>query len=372
MASPTEGLKRVVITGEAGSPENQIAELTVNGNIYRDWESVLVKHAYNERPPYFFRFTCSEGTPLSKNILALQVKPGMFCTVKLAGILAFSGYIHTRQVFYDANRHYIEIQGASTLEVSLASAITKGQEYLNKTREQIIRDQLSSIGIGLDIEGGQLNSEPIEKKSVQPGISMYDFFDYLVRDGTKEGEAVNFTSNEHGQFVIAIGKGADTDTIMEGVDIIEARCIIFNPMIASGKPSLVGQRPANDQVHGPAAASIPFLKGTFDSMGLKLPIVLVNEGAAWSQQNLKDRFSSESGWNADDQITVNATVWGWLKPNKQLWRRGQTVVVRSPMMPMNDPLTLKIVTFTQDNTTGTRTLLDLRNEKALGQQKPSL
>ena len=353
-------------------PPTEVAELTINGRIYRDWESVLVKHTHNEQPPYFFRFTCSEGMPIALNISVLQIKPGDFCTIKLAGELAFSGYVHTRQVFYDANRHYIEIQGASTLEVSVASVITKGQEFVNMTREEITRAVLKPLKINLVVEGGSLPSSKVERVSVPPGISVYDFLDHLWRDGAEESEyGINFTSNVNGDFVISVGPADGSGSVVEGLNILEARSVIFNPLMV-GKAASIGQRPGNDQVNGPAA-SILHLKGTYQSMGLKLPTVIVNEGAAWSQQNLQDRFNSESRWNKDDQITVNATVHGWLRESGGLWKRGQEISVTSPMLIMrNEILTLKCATFTQDNNSGTRTILDLRNKNASSPSQPKM
>jgi prophage tail gpP-like protein len=357
----------------AWPPKEEVAELTVNGQRYTDWESVLVKHMFNEQPPYFFRFTCSEGLPIAKNFWVLQIKPGDYCTIKLAGILAFSGYVHTRQVFYDGHRHYIEIQGASTLELSVASVITKGQEFTDKTPEEITRAVLAPLGIKLSVEGGSLPGKKIERVSVRPGTSTYNFLDQLWRDHAGDAtNGINFTSNSNGDFVIVVGKVGGTDEVIESKNIIEARCLVFNSLM-TGKAAHLGQRPGNNQVNGPQAASQLFHKDQTDNMGLKLPNIIVNEAPAWSVQNLQGRAFSEKRWNADDQITVHVTVHGWLRPSGGLWVRGQDVIVDSPMLIMpNEKLILKSATYTQDNKSGTRTTLDLRNEKAIGQSQPSL
>src|SRR5262245_60854792 len=112
----------------------ELAILTVQGQNYQDWESVTVRHAKYEAPFYTFRFTCSEGMPLVKHLAKLQIKPGDYCTISLAGQLAFNGLVSTRQVYYDANRHYIEIQGASNvLALSYASVVHKTMEQNNVT-----------------------------------------------------------------------------------------------------------------------------------------------------------------------------------------------------------------------------------------------
>lgn len=353
----------------AWPPPSEVAELIVNGAIYRDWESVQVKHQANEMPPYSFRFTCSEGMPLSSDVWALRIKPGDSCQIRLAGIPAFSGYVYVRQVFYDAHRHHVELQGAASLAPSIASAIVPKQEMTDVTLEQALRKIIEpNTGLKVVIEGdGKLPTKKIEKVAIESGISAYHKADQLVRDHAPD-QAINFTSNVNGDFVILVGKAQGSDSVTEGINILEARSVINNTNIEE-KPYFLGQRPGNDQVRGPATASVPFLEGTFKAMGLPLPTVIINEGSTWSSQILQQRSNSESHWGADDQITVVVTVYGWLRPSGGLWYRGQTVIVNSPMLIMHgEPLILKSATFTQDNNGGTRTILDLRNEKAYGNQ----
>jgi hypothetical protein len=57
-----------------GKPTEQ-AVLIINGIEYRDWETVMVRHAMMEQPPYRFRVTCSEGMPLPANWAVMQIKP---------------------------------------------------------------------------------------------------------------------------------------------------------------------------------------------------------------------------------------------------------------------------------------------------------
>src|SRR5215831_9350577 len=95
-----------------GKAEEQ-ALLVVNGSEFRDWETVMVRHAIREQPPFRFRFTCSEGLPLANNWFAMQIKPGDECQVYLAGKKAISAKVTTRQVYYDKSRHFVEMQGAT-------------------------------------------------------------------------------------------------------------------------------------------------------------------------------------------------------------------------------------------------------------------
>src|SRR5512143_3112097 len=110
-----------------------VAVLNVNGTKYKDWETIMVKQTLFVPPFYWCRFTCSEGMPISKNFAAMQIKPGAYCTVTLGGVLAFTGKVETRQVYYDAHRHYVEIQCASNLEQLSSSSIVKNDmEWIDK------------------------------------------------------------------------------------------------------------------------------------------------------------------------------------------------------------------------------------------------
>jgi hypothetical protein len=75
-------------------PKNEeLAVLTMNGASYRDWTSVMVKHALKDHPWITYHFTCSEGMPLARNWSAMRIVPGMECTVTLAGQPAVKGLV---------------------------------------------------------------------------------------------------------------------------------------------------------------------------------------------------------------------------------------------------------------------------------------
>src|SRR5262249_28602633 len=113
----------------------------------------------------------------------LQILPGMKCTVILAGELAVSGLVCSRQVFYDARRHYIEIQGASdTMLLASSSAITKTGEFKNVDYTQYANALISKIpGMSLVPEGGSIPSTKFPRISIPPGTSILDALDIPLR-----------------------------------------------------------------------------------------------------------------------------------------------------------------------------------------------
>ena len=125
---------------------NEIATLIVNGEIFADWESIFVRHAFDE-PFYWFRFTCSEGAPPAKNWAAQRIRPGDKCEVYLAGILAVSGRVKTRQVSYSAKHYAVEIQGGGfTFDLTQGSVVNNTGEFKNASWESLPRMVSYAVG----------------------------------------------------------------------------------------------------------------------------------------------------------------------------------------------------------------------------------
>jgi prophage tail gpP-like protein len=374
----------------------EIAELTVDGTRFTDWETVSVSLILRGMPPQQCRFTCSEGSPLVKNWYKTQIMPGSKCTVKLAGQLAFNGIVLSRQVFADAHRHRIEIQCANNLELATSSVITKTGEFKDQTPKQIIESVLKGVGKKLTVLGGQLPNVKIPRYSVTPGISIIDFIDTLTRHlgtmGTNIGIAHSATPE--GDFAIVVGKFGGSDSIVEGQNMLEGREVIWIPAAAAGglpsessgngsggggsgggntSQAIIGQAPGNDQKWGAQVAHVPFLSQAFQMMGQKLgPLATVAELPAFDKSITQGRVASEANWVQEDFVTVFGTIQGWLRPSGGLWVPGQEVIITSPMLVMKGVrLTLKTATFSQDDEKGTRTQLECCNANALNGQIPT-
>ena len=351
----------------------ETAILHVNGRKYQDWESVMVRHALRDVPPYHCRFTCSEGMPLSKNFAVMQIKPGDECSVTLAGFPAFFGKVETRQVYYDAHRHHIEIQCATNLEVATASVISKTMEWKDKTFQQIGQEILKKLGINMVFEGGAAPSYKFPRVSATPGESIGDFLDMLARSLSQEsGIGISFTSNINGDFVVIMGPNGGPDAVVEGRNIIIGREVIYNASMA-GKNPIIALGTGGDDKSGAEVSHSNFYSGDMEALGKTAPSVIVSELPTSDKNFLKGRVTSETHWQKEDRITVTVTVHGWIRPSGGLWYRDQHVLVTSPMLIMNnEDLIAKSVTFTQDNATGTRTTLELCNLLALGPLNPAI
>jgi prophage tail gpP-like protein len=351
---------------------SEVATLIVNGVTFTDWESVQVSHSIREAPSYKARFTCSEPTPITPklNLGKMQIRPGDVCYIELGGFPAMAGKIETRQVYYDANRHHIEIQAATWNELTTASIIHQTMEWpKGSTFAQVAGDVLKPFGVNLSFEGGAPPSTPFDfKPRATHGETPYNFIDTLGRSVATGPFGIAFTSNLQGDFVVLTGPSGGTDSVVEGITILEGREIIYNPSMAGSAP-VITQGAPTDEKHGAEAASKGFSQSTFATFGASgNPGVVFSEMPILQQMAIQGRSNAERAWQTEDQITVFATVYGWQKPSGGLWKRDQNVSVVSPMLIMQgDVLILKKVTFSQDDRTGTRSILELCNNQALSQ-----
>jgi prophage tail gpP-like protein len=258
--------------------------------------------------------------------------------------------------------------------MATSSVISKTGEWKDKTPMQIITDVLKPLKINLKVEGGTLPNIKIPRYSATPGESVHDFIDTLTRHLGVAGKefGIAHAGNVQGDFCILVGGIGGSDVLTEGKNMLEGREIIYDPTQVGGVPS-PNQGPGNNDTWGAGVASVPFVSKTFPIIGQKYPPgVVVPELPFMGKQLQEGRASSESNWLQESYVTVYGTVHGWLRPSGGLWERGQEVTVNSPMLVMNGvPLKLKSATFSQDNSTGTRTVLELCNALALGDGVPT-
>jgi prophage tail gpP-like protein len=351
------------------NPE-EVAVLVVNGQRFTDWETVMVRHSLYDHPWYHFRFTCSEGLPLAKNFAAIRIVPGMPCSVTLAGLPAVGGLVCSRQVFTDSKRHHIEIQGATNvMQLASAAAITQTGEFRDVSYAQFAKALLKPWpAMAFLEEGGKIPASKFPRISIVPGSSVLD----ALEEPLRALGGIALTSNVTGDLVAIAGPSGGSDTVYEGdlgrPSYIEGREIIYNPGMADGL-DFSGQRPGTDASWGAAAAHVPFLGGPFSGFAGSgySPAYIPLEIPAWSPTFLQGRSAMEASMQSSDQVTVFATVQGWLRPSGGLWQRNQKVLVNSPMLVLDgtEELTAKSVVFTQDDKTGTRTTLELCNALSL-------
>jgi prophage tail gpP-like protein len=354
------------------------AVLTVNGQPYYEWESVQVRAAMFENTRTF-RFTASEKeVPPSRS--AMRIKPGDKCTVELDGYLAVNGEVVTRQVSFSGTEHVVEIQGQGLSgRMSGASVVSQTGEMNNIGLESLAKQLGQNFGVG--VQGTSQSNEKFKRVSVNPGQSPWEMLDHHAR---QTGDVLS--ESPEGKIQInAQGGGA---SVIEGWNILEGREVIHSLVAVggSGTPggtapgsgegsdfTSIGQRPGTDDSWGADAnrvnAEKPAMTTDFNQ-GFN-PKVTAQETPAWSQGLAGSRSLMNAMHSDTLQIWVNITLLTWQRsgkapPSGGLWELNDEVTVNSPMLILEgQPLKLKAVTWSQDSTSGTRSHIELVNDRAM-------
>lgn len=334
----------------------EIAQITVNGMNYRDWESVQVKLVEGESNNSF-RLTVSEGKPLSKNFAGLQIRPGDHCSITLGGQLAITGYVETRQVAYAGEQHGIEIIGVSyTKALADGAAMTKTGEFRDKSWKQIADEVVKPAGIKVVPKTG-LPSKPFRRASIPPGMSKYDFLEMLARQ-----RGITMGTDKEGNLTARVQWTGGGDSLIESVNILEGNEVMTikqggGPNDAVSQESGYDLRWGAKTAHDAKASS----KANIDTggKGVHAPNRQLAEHPG-DKDDAKTRSKFESQVRGQEQLQVTIVVQGWLKASGGLWQPGEKVHVKSPMLIVDETLDLVSATFTQDNKSGTRTTLELK------------
>ncbi|RXG91595.1 phage baseplate assembly protein [Bradyrhizobium zhanjiangense] len=336
----------------------EVAVLEVNGLKFEDWESVWVQERWADSFTYF-RFTAAERDPIINRrggpfplISKLQFKPGDRCTITLAGQLAVTGFIETRQVAYDAFQHGVMLIGKSdTAGPAKSSVDTKTGNFDKKNILQVAQEVLSDYPVGIKVIGA-LDLTPFDKLQNEKGELIWDFLERIARP-----RGVVMGSDSHGNFLL-IGEHAFPviAQLVEGQNIKSCQCIITEEHTYS-EYRVDGQAPASDDNSGTAASEMKAKVGGTSPVFSKL--ITAAEQPVKTIAELQARAKNESIWHEGTKIQATIVVQGWLRDGSALWHAGEEVSVYSPMAMLNNTLKIQNCTFTQDNSSGTITTLDL-------------
>jgi prophage tail gpP-like protein len=334
------------------------ATLVVQGLEYQDWESVWVQLRWGDAFSYF-RFAAVERDTPRGLFYVIQFVPGESCQINLGGVDVINGFIETRQVAYDSVRHGVELQGKSaTAPVARSSVNTKSGSFDGMTFQEVAQKVLSEYPVGIKVIGS-LNSIPFDKLQNQPGEQIWDFLERIARP-----RGIILGSDSFGNFLL-IGDHEMpvlNTQLIEGQNIKKCQCVMHKDETYV-EYRVTAQSAASDDNWGTKASQ---LEASWGGTGyLKSLLITPSEQPVKSIQEVLDRAKNEALWHEGPQIDLNVTVQGWFRDGENLWWPGDNVFVYSPMCPLNQIMKIQNVTFTQDNTGGTETLIEMVQPWAL-------
>jgi prophage tail gpP-like protein len=344
----------------ASNRPDQIATLNVAGIKFEDWESVWIQKGWMQ-PYHLFRFTAAERDPAFRvpgvpSISKMQFRPGNGCTILLAGQLAITGIIETREANYDANQHIVTLSGHSlTKPASKSSVDTKTGSFDGKNIHQIAQECVAPFGIGIRLVGN-VDLTPFKKMQNEKGELIWDFLERLARV-----RKMFMGCDSKGNFLLigtnpSAGKG---DELIEGYNIKSCNCIITH-LYNTANVDVAGHGPASDDHSGTAASEIEGHATTDVPNVPYTKLIIPLEQATMDPNDAQKRADFEKLIRDGMTIQCTIVVNGWLRPGTgALWEEGQPVHIYSPMAMLNRSLYIQTVTFTQDNRSGSLTTLYL-------------
>ena len=336
----------------------EVAEISVNGQRYKNWDAVSVTRSGQDLIP---RFTFSAASPLESapNWAGMKLAVGADCQVFLAGFKVIDGKILSRQVSFDALQHGLQVSGASRINTITRATVDheENSEFKNSSLTQIANALLQKFKIKFSLKGDTADADkPFEKFNVQPGETVFAAIERLCRMRNIymiPGMDENIVGYRLKDAVEAV---AD---LQEGRNILSGNNT-ENYEGAFSEISATGQRPRTDTHHDDASRDVK-AKVVNSSVPEHAPLIIMAEMPG-DQTDMRLRAQHENGQNIATQVNVIIVVQGWFKDDNSLWLEhvGDTVSVYSPMLFTNDRMSLAIqdVTSTQ-NAGGTLTSLTL-------------
>jgi prophage tail gpP-like protein len=145
--------------------------------------------------------------------------------------------------------------------------------------------------------------------------------------------------------------------LIEGKNIVTASGRIENTTLFP-KQINISQRNGNNKIWGRKACQGAAHAESDSVTGYKPYIHLADHPQ--TSEECVGRTNYEGIWNFNDNIAVDITVVGWQRGGSgDLWKIADKVRVDSPMLMLNQQLSIQRVTFTQDNDQGSLAHLHL-------------
>jgi prophage tail gpP-like protein len=336
---------------------SEAAVLTVAGRNYTNWTSVMVRRAYGGTASEC-EFTAAEPLDTDTDFSNWKISPGDQCTVKLAGILAFTGFVFVRQGSFNAGQHGLMVTCRSvTADAVDSTALT--QQYKGYAFQALASGLAKQAGVNLIIRGSSPSlATPFPQFSTDPEETIFSAVDRLARM-----RGLHLTDDSNGNWIADVfdPKAPQKGALVEGKNLLEARASIDGSH-AFHITNISAQRPGNDQTNGQASRDNSATVTNNAIRATRRRALILDEPG--SPQDCAARANYETSWNAAALVDCHCVVQGWQSAPGALWEAGLNYAVKSPMLDLDMVLAARQVTFRQSET-GSRTEIDLCTPNAL-------
>ncbi|ALI02647.1 baseplate protein [Pseudomonas sp. FW306-02-F02-AA] len=309
--------------------------LTVNGLDYGGWKSVEIS-ADLERQ--FRTFTLNITWQWPGQTLAVPIKPGSRCQVRIGCDLVLTGHVYKAPVSYDGKQISLSIEGSSlTRDLVDCAAINRPSQWQEQSVLSIVQALASPYGVGVVSEIAQ--TAKLNKHSIVPGETVFQSIDRLLTL-----YRVFSTDDAEGRVLLAKpGSGGRASDVLElGKNILSANAPMDFSQVFS-EYRVIGQHKGSDSKSGSAVSEVSGV--ATDATAQRKRVTVISESAQLTPELAQQRADWESATRTGKALTTTYRVQGWRQSNGDLWRHNTQVRVIDKVLGFDQDMLISKVTY---------------------------
>lgn len=309
--------------------------LTVNGLDYGGWKSVEIS-ADLERQ--FRTFTLNITWQWPGQTLAVPIKPGSRCQVRIGCDLVLTGHVYKAPVSYDGKQISLSIEGSSlTRDLVDCAAINRPSQWQEQSVLSIVQALASPYGVGVVSEIAQ--TAKLNKHSIVPGETVFQSIDRLLTL-----YRVFSTDDAEGRVLLAKpGSGGRASDVLElGKNILSANAPMDFSQVFS-EYRVIGQHKGSDSKSGSAVSEVSGV--ATDATAQRKRVTVISESAQLTTELAQQRADWESATRTGKALTTTYRVQGWRQSNGDLWRHNTQVRVIDKVLGFDQDMLISKVTY---------------------------
>ncbi len=309
--------------------------LTVDGLDYGGWKSVEIS-ADLERQFRSFRLNITWQWP--GQTLAVPIKPGSRCQVRIGCDLVLTGHVYKAPISYDGKQISLSIEGSSlTQDLVDCAAINRPSQWQEQSVLSIVQALASPYGVGVVSEIPQ--TAKLNKHSIVPGETVFQSIDRLLTL-----YRVFSTDDAEGRVLLAKpGSGGRASDVLElGKNILSANAPRDFSQVFS-EYRVIGQHKGSDTKSGSAVSEVSGV--ATDATSQRKRVTVISESAQLTPELAQQRADWESATRTGKALTTTYRVQGWRQSNGDLWRHNTLVRVIDKVLGFDQDLLISKVTY---------------------------
>jgi len=309
--------------------------LTVNNIEYGGWKSVEIS-ADLERQFRTFKLDITWQWP--GQTVAVPIKPGDPCEVRIGQDLLLTGYVFKAPIRYDGRQVSLTIEGSSkTQDLVDCAARNRPSQWQEQPLLSIV--QALAMEYSLMVVNQIPETARLTKHTIVPGETVFQSIDRLL-----SLLRVFSTDDEEGRLVLASpGSGGRASDVLElGKNILSANAPMDYSQVFS-EYRVIGQQKGSDKQSGAAVSEVESTAA--DLTFKRRRTTIINEGTQLTFELAQQRAQWESATRMGRAQTTTYQVQGWRQANGDLWRHNTLVRVKDPVLGFDGDLLISKVTY---------------------------